>query len=87
MGKVFVRKTVSLDGFIADKDDGVGRLMRWYRSGDAEFKAFDRMVFRLPAVSLEGFEEMMRTTGAVVDGITTCRNMETTIQWVCHILW
>lgn len=68
MSMVYIRKTMSLDGFIADKDDGVGRLMQWYRSGDTEFRLPDGMVFKLSAASLEDFQAMLNTTGAVVGG-------------------
>ena len=68
MGKVFVRKTMSLDGFIADKDDGVGRLMGWYRQGDIEYALPDGMLFKLSAASLAWFREMIETTGAIVGG-------------------
>ena len=34
MGKVLVTGTVSLDGFIADENDGVGPLFDWYGNGD-----------------------------------------------------
>ena len=34
MGKVIMTATVSLDGFIADRSDGVGPLFDWYNNGD-----------------------------------------------------
>ncbi len=34
--KVIVGATVSVDGFIADRNDGVGPLFDWYFNGDAE---------------------------------------------------
>jgi dihydrofolate reductase len=68
MGMVFARKTMSLDGYIADKDDGVGRLMHWYRSGDTEYTLDDGMVFKVSAASFNDIQDMMTTTGAIVGG-------------------
>jgi dihydrofolate reductase len=34
MGKVFSHMTMSLDGFIADPQDGVAELFDWYQAGD-----------------------------------------------------
>jgi dihydrofolate reductase len=34
MGAVILHSVVSVDGFIADRDDGVGPLHEWYFSGD-----------------------------------------------------
>lgn len=34
MGRVMMGATVSVDGFIADEDDGVGPLFDWYGNGD-----------------------------------------------------
>src|SRR5690349_17888951 len=36
MGKVIIGASVSVDGFIADGDDGVGPLFDWYFNGDRE---------------------------------------------------
>ncbi|HYN97138.1 MAG TPA: hypothetical protein VES42_25140 [Pilimelia sp.] len=38
MGIIFSSFSMSLDGFIADPDDGVGPLFDWYTSGDVEIK-------------------------------------------------
>jgi dihydrofolate reductase len=37
MGKTVMGAVVSLDGFIADEDDGVGPLFDWYGNGDVEW--------------------------------------------------
>lgn len=36
MGAVIMHNVVSVDGFIADKNDGVGPLHDWYFSGDTK---------------------------------------------------
>jgi dihydrofolate reductase len=41
MGLVVMQATMSLDGFIADVDDGVGPLFDWYGNGDVEFTGAD----------------------------------------------
>lgn len=38
MGKVIVGATVSVDGFIADRNDGVGPLFDWYFLGEQELE-------------------------------------------------
>ncbi len=37
MGTVVADMTMSVDGFIADPDDGVGPLFDWYGAGSEEF--------------------------------------------------
>jgi hypothetical protein len=34
MSKVFTHMTMSLDGYIAEPDDGIGELFEWYEAGD-----------------------------------------------------
>ena len=36
MGKVIASATMSLDGYIATPDDGIGHLFDWYEAGDIE---------------------------------------------------
>jgi dihydrofolate reductase len=38
MGKVIIGATVSVDGYIADRNDGVGALFDWYFLGDEEYR-------------------------------------------------
>ena len=37
MGKTVAAFTMSLDGFIAGPNDEIGRLFKWYGSGDTAF--------------------------------------------------
>lgn len=79
MGKVVAGFSMSLDGFIADANDGVGRLMRWYFSGDTEFPVADgAMMFKLSHVSAELLQERFSTTGAIVTGR---RDFEVSRAW------
>ncbi|MGW7681812.1 dihydrofolate reductase family protein [Kribbella sp. NPDC054772] len=42
MGRVIVSAAVSLDGFVADTEDGVGPLFDWYNNGPVEVYGTDR---------------------------------------------
>lgn len=69
MAKVVSSFTMSLDGFIAEPNDDVGRLFKWYTSGDTSFPLPNSdMVFKMSAASLENFQGYFRTTGALVTG-------------------
>ncbi|HEY0738630.1 MAG TPA: dihydrofolate reductase family protein [Herpetosiphonaceae bacterium] len=69
MGNIIAGFTMSLDGFIADANDEVGRIMRWYRSGDTEVPVFDgAMVFKVSAASAAVLRERFSGTGAIVTG-------------------
>jgi hypothetical protein len=37
MSKVIADMSMSLDGFVADRDDAVGPLFDWYAKGDTAF--------------------------------------------------
>jgi dihydrofolate reductase len=54
MGKTIMGAVVSLDGFIADDNDGVGPMFDWYANGDI-------------AWSLPGSEDEVHTTKASAD--------------------
>lgn len=69
MGKVVTGFTMSLDGFIADANDDIGRLFKWYYSGDTPFPLPGTdMVFKMSPASARLFEDLFRTIGAVVTG-------------------
>lgn len=69
MGKVSAGFTMSLDGFIAGPDDDVGKLFKWYFSGDVQIPAPDSpMVFKVAAPSAEIIHEMLGSYGAIVTG-------------------
>jgi dihydrofolate reductase len=54
MGKTFMAAVVSLDGFIADDNDGVGPLFDWYGNGEVTW-------------SYPGSDDVSRTTRASAD--------------------
>lgn len=69
MGKVAVGFTMSLDGFIAEADDNVGRLFKWYFSGDVAIPVPDTgMVFKVAAPSVEIIQHLLGAFGAIVTG-------------------
>ena len=69
MGKVIAEFTMSLDGFIAGPDDDIGRIFRWYYSGDTEFPVSDgKMVFKISQASARLLHESWGALGAIVTG-------------------
>lgn len=69
MPKVTTQFTMSLDGFIADENDGVGRLLGWYRSGDTPYPVLGTdMVFKISQVSAALLQEEWGMIGAIVTG-------------------
>ena len=69
MGKTIAAFTMSLDGFIAGPNDEVGRLFKWYGSGDTEFAVpGTSMVFKVAQASADYMEEEWSKLGAIVTG-------------------
>ena len=69
MGKVLVTGTVSLDGFIADENDGVGPLFDWYGNGDVTVTMGDPdRVFHVTEASAEYIREVVGSVRAAVIG-------------------
>ena len=69
MGKVFTHMTMSLDGFIADPEDGIGELFEWYESGDVSVPSPNADIsFRVDEVSAQMLRELTGNTGALVAG-------------------
>jgi dihydrofolate reductase len=69
MGRIFTHMTMSLDGFIADPDDGVGELFGWYEAGPVTVPSADeRWSFQVDEDSARLLREVMGATGALVCG-------------------
>ena len=69
MGKTVAAFTMSLDGFIAGPNDEVGRLFKWYGSGDTEFTVPGTgMVFKVAEASAAYMQEEWSKLGAIVTG-------------------
>jgi dihydrofolate reductase len=67
MSKVIAGYSMSLDGFIADANDGVWSLYGWLMGGDTPVVTADR-TFMTSAVSAAHYQNMLDTIGAHVTG-------------------
>jgi dihydrofolate reductase len=69
MGKVVVSLTMSLDGFIANRDDSVDPIFDWYDAGDVEIKwPGNDMVSRVAPPSAAYLHDVLASAGALVVG-------------------
>ncbi|WP_018653913.1 dihydrofolate reductase family protein [Actinomadura flavalba] len=69
MGKVVAEMTMSLDGFVADPQDGVGPIFDWYDNGDVEVPTpGSDMVWHTSQASAGHLRQTMATLGALVTG-------------------
>ena len=69
MGRVFSHMTMSLDGFIANPDDGVTELFGWYEAGPVTVPSADESwSFQVDERSAEVLRDMLAGTGALVCG-------------------
>jgi len=74
MSKVIAIMSMSLDGYVADLNDGVSEVFDWYfNSGDVEFHAggADPMTFKVSRPSAEHLDGLWFELGAVLAGRRT----------------
>jgi len=72
MSKVIALMSMSLDGFVADANDGVAEVFDWYFSGDVEVPTGDpNMTFRVSPASAEHLEDLVAGIGAMLTGRRT----------------
>lgn len=74
MSKVIALMSMSLDGFVADAQDGVGEVFDWYMSsGNVEFQTggSDPMTFRVSEPSAVHLRALWSELGAVLTGRRT----------------
>jgi dihydrofolate reductase len=74
MSKLIAIMSMSLDGFVADPNDGVAEVFDWYfSSGDVEFHTggSDPMTFRVSEPSAEHLRTLTSRLGAVLTGRRT----------------
>ena len=72
--KVVAIMSMSLDGYVADPNDGVAEVFDWYfQSGDVEFNTggSDPMTFKVSAPSAEHLKHLWAELGAVLTGRAT----------------
>lgn len=69
MSKVVSHMTMSLDGFIADPQDGIDELFAWYGAGDVSIPtANEDIAFSVDESSAELLRGMLGNAGALVSG-------------------
>jgi dihydrofolate reductase len=69
MSTVFAHMTMSLDGFIADENDGCDDLFGWYDNGDVEVPSNDpRWTFHVTEPSVPFLRHALDRSGALVCG-------------------
>ncbi|HLU28737.1 MAG TPA: dihydrofolate reductase family protein [Glycomyces sp.] len=69
MGKIFSHMTMSLDGFVAQPDDGIGELFEWYEAGSVTVPNPNETVeFKVDDSSARVLREMTENTGALITG-------------------
>lgn len=74
MSKVIAIMSMSLDGFVADSNDGVNEVFDWYfNSGKVEFNTggSDPMTFKVSAASAEHLRGLVSGLGAMLTGRRT----------------
>ena len=74
MSKLVAVMSMSLDGYVADRNDGVAEVFDWYMdSGDVEFNTggSDPMTFRVSPPSAEHLRSLWSELGAVLTGRRT----------------
>jgi len=74
MTKVIALMSMSLDGYVADANDGVAEVFDWYFSGDVEVPTASPsagMTFQVSPPSAEHLRGLMAETGAMLTGRRT----------------
>lgn len=72
--KVIAIMSMSLDGYVADADDGVAEVFRWYFAGDVEVRtasATSGMTFRVSPPSADHLRRLQSEIGAMLTGRRT----------------
>lgn len=87
MSKVVAIMSMSLDGYVADRHDGVADMFDWYfASGDVAFDTggADPMTFRVSGPSAEHLRGLWAELGAVLTGR---RTFDVAHGWGGHHAW
>jgi dihydrofolate reductase len=73
MSKVIALMSMSLDGYVADRNDGVPEVFDWYFSGDVEIPigGSDPVTLRVSRPSAEHLHDLMSEVGAMLTGRRT----------------
>jgi dihydrofolate reductase len=85
MATVVALMSMSLDGYVADANDGVAEVFDWYLSGDVEIAtASTDFTFHVSAPSAEHLRGLMAGAGAFLTGR---RTFEAASGWGGHHPW
>jgi dihydrofolate reductase len=87
MTKVVAIMSMSLDGYVADADDGVSDVFDWYFSGDVDVKTASPtsgMTFHVSAGSAEHLRGLQGEVGAMLTGR---RTFDVAEGWGGHHPW
>lgn len=87
MSRLVAIMSMSLDGYVADPNDGVAQVFDWYfNSGDAEFNTggVEPMTFKVSAASAEHIRSIWSGLGAILTGR---RTFEAANGWGGHHPW
>jgi dihydrofolate reductase len=70
MGKVITHMTMSLDGYIADRDDDVGELFDWYQAGDVAVQHANAELgeFNVDDASARTLQDLLGSAGSLIAG-------------------
>jgi dihydrofolate reductase len=74
MAKVVALMSMSLDGYVADANDGVAEVFDWYFAGEVDISMPSRssdMTFRVSAASADHLRGLMAEVGAMLTGRRT----------------
>ena len=86
MPKLIAIMSMSLDGFVADRNDGVNEVFDWYMSGDVPFHTGggDPMTFKVSEASAGYLRSVWAEMGAVLTGRRTFDKAQ---GWGGHHAW
>lgn len=79
MSKVVALMSMSLDGYVADPDDGVDEVFDWYFSGDVEVptpRTTSGFTFHVSQPSADHLRSLMADVGAMLTGRRTFERAE-----------
>ncbi len=73
MTKVVAFMSMSLDGYVADLEDGVDEVFDWYFAGDIDVPTFNPgFTFHVSEASAQHLRTLMGEVGAMLTGRRTC---------------
>lgn len=71
MAKVIAEMSMSLDGYVADENDGVDEVFAWYTTGPETVETANEMEMQMTDKNAETFKEGIAGVGAVLTGRRT----------------